>query len=757
MPQIKLLSTTALSRDVGAGVVVFVVALPLCLGIALSSGAPVFSGVIAGIIGGIVVGFLSGSHTSISGPGNTMMAIVAAQLIALGSFQAFLLAVLVAGLIQIAMGIARVGFLAAFFPTSVIKGLLAAIGVILILKQIPHLLGHDADPEGEMSFDQPDHENTFSELIALLSDFHPGAIVIGLVSIAVLIAWDRSKVLKRSGVPSQLVVVLLGVAMSLLLRQVGGRWLIEAKHLVQAPVADSLAGFLNLLQWPDFSQWRNPAIYSASLTIAAVASLETLLNLEAADKIDPHQRRTSPSRELIAQGVGNVSAGLLGGIPISSAIVRSSVNITAGAETKRSTLIHGALLLISVAFFPSLLNTIPLSCLAAILLVTGAKLASPTLVRRMWEQGRYQFVPFAATVIAIVLTDLLIGVLIGMAISVAFILNSNFRRPMRRFVEKHLGGDVLHVELANQVGFLNRAVLAKALADVPRGGHVLLDAQNTDYIDPDVLDLIRDFKEKTAPARQVEVSFLGFRRKYQIEDRIKYLDYSTRELQSALTPQRVMQILKDGHARFRSGRRLTRDLGRQVHATAQAQHPLAVVLGCIDSRGPAELIFDLGLGDVFSVRVAGNTLSRKVLGSIEYGCAVSGAKLILVMGHTRCGAVTAALKLGGSSQGAEEATGCQHIDDVLHDIQASIGPETARRFPRLTDAEQEAVVDRVARANVERTMAQIVEKSDALAALVRDGQIAIVGAMYDVTTGDLTFLPSSASEYPTQDTNQVAV
>jgi carbonic anhydrase/SulP family sulfate permease len=632
---------------------------------------------------------------------------------------------------------------------------LAAIGAILVLKQIPHLLGHDSDPEGEMSFDQPDHENTFTELWSLLSDVHPGAVVIGLTSIAVLVCWERSRTLKRTGVPSQLIVVLWGISLSMLFRAIGGPWLIEARNLVQVPVADGLTGLLGLLEWPDFSHWKNPAVYSAGLTIAAVASLETLLNLEAADKIDPRQRHSSPSRELIAQGVGNVTAGLLGGIPITSAIVRSSVNITAGAQSKASAITHGVLLLFSVLLFPAALNTIPLSCLAAILLVTGVRLISWTLMRRMWLQGRYQFIPFAATLVAIVLTDLLVGVLIGMAISIGFILNSNLRRPMRRFVEKQLGGDVLHLELANQVGFLNRAALTKALADVPRGGHVLLDARNTDYIDPDVLDLIRDYQEKTGPARQIKVSLLGFRRKYQLADRIQYVDYSTRELQSSLTPERVLQILKDGHARFRSGRRLTRDLGRQVHATAQSQHPLAVVLGCIDSRGPAELIFDLGLGDVFSVRVAGNVPGRKVLGSIEYGCAVAGAKLILVLGHTRCGAVTAALQqLAGGAKAADDSTGCQHIAPILHDIQRSIDPATVREFAQRSEADQTKIVDRVARANVLRTMAQILEQSETLAELVETGAIAIAGAMYDVTSGELTFL---AVEDHTADAKELTV
>ncbi len=736
------LTPSTVARDLAAGLVVFLVALPLCLGMAHASNAPWLSGVVAGIIGGVLVGMVSGSRVSVSGPAAGMTAVVAAQVATLGSFQAFLMAVVVAGLIQIALGIARAGAMAAFFPSGVINGLLTAIGVILVLKQIPHVLGHDPDPEGEMAFLQPDRENTFSELLATIGDIQPGAAVIGLLSIAVLVAWRRWRPLKTSPIPGPLAVVLLGIGLGLFSRRLGGRWMIEPSHLVQVPVADSLAGSLRILQHPDVSQWSNPAVYTAALTIAAVASLETLLNLEAVDKIDP-RRRTSPrSRELLAQGMGNLACGLVGGLPVTLVIARSSVNINAGAATKCATIVHGVLLLVSVLLLPAWLNLIPLSCLAAILLVTGAELASPALMKQMWDEGRYQFLPFAATVVAIVLTDLLVGVLIGLAVSVGFILASNMRRPIRRIIEKHPGGEVIRIELANQVGFLNRAALAGVLDEVPGGGHVLLDAQDTDFIDPDVLNLIRDFKEQRAPARRVEVSLLGFRSEYQLRDQTLYVDHSTRALQSALAPGQVLQILKEGHERFRTGRRLTRDLGRQVNATAAGQHPLAVVLSCIDSRTPAELIFDLGVGDIFSARIAGNISSREVLGSLEYGCAVAGARLILVMGHTRCGAVTAAVDLAGTGGTAAEATGCGHLGPIIDDIQRAIDPATLRRIAGRSPAEKRPFVDDVARRNVARVVEEILRESQALDDLVGEGRIAVVGAMYDVATGGIEFLPA---------------
>ena len=386
LPTNSLLSST-LPRDLTAGLVVFFVAVPLCLGIALASGAPLFSGVLAGIVGGILVGMLSGPHTSVSGPAAGLTAIVAAQIVSLGSFPAFLLAVVLAGLIQIGLGLARAGFIAAFFPSSVIKGLLAAIGVILILKQIPHLFGHDPDPEGDEAFQQPDHETTFSELARTIGDIHPGAAAIGLVSIAVLIVWGRWQRLKNSTVPAPLIVVLLGVGISQLFRQLGGEWVIEPSHLVQVPVADSRAGFFGFLQSPDFSQWSNPAVYTAAVTLAAVASLETLLCLGAVDKLDPQQRTSPPSRELLAQGIGNVTVGLIGGLPITSVIVRSSVNINADGKTKLAAVVHGVLLLVSVAFLPVWLNLIPLSCLATILLVNGGQTGQPGAGEADVERG----------------------------------------------------------------------------------------------------------------------------------------------------------------------------------------------------------------------------------------------------------------------------------------------------------------------------------------------------------------------------------
>jgi len=754
----QLSHSQKLLKDTVSAVVVFLVALPLCLGIALASGAPLISGVLAGIIGGIIVGILSGSHTSVSGPAAGLTAVVAAQISTLGSFEAFLTAVLIAGIMQIVIGVLRWGSIAEFFPTSVIKGLLAAIGVILILKQIPHLLGHDSDPEGDMAFRQVDQENTFSEILAIFSDFHIGAAVIGIVSLILLIAFQRIRYLKNQPIPAPLIVVLVGTGMKIAfdLWQWGSQWQIGTSHLVWIPYDEKSPIYFGLiqladlsqLQMADFSYFFNPATYTAAITIALVASLETLLNLEAVDNIDPQQRVSPPNRELIAQGCGNVCAGLFGALPVTSVIIRSSVNINAGGRTKAATIMHGFLLLICAALFPFALNQIPLSCLAAILLMTGIKLASPELVKQMWRGGRYEFIPFMATTIAIVSTDLLVGILLGLAVSIAFILYSNLKRPLKRIMEKHIGGNVLRIELANQVSFLNKAGIKRALHEVEDGQHVLLDARNTVYIDPDVLSLIQEYEQKTAPARNIKVSLLGFRKKYQIEDNIQYVDFSSRDVQEQMTPQQALQILLDGNQRFRTGQQLTRSTDRQVASTIQGQYPVAVVLSCIDSRTPAELIFDMGIGDVFSVRVAGNVTSNKIIGSMEYGCSVAGSKLLLVVGHTQCGAVSAAIELANSSRSALESTGCEHLDGIIGEISRSMDQEIIVSARQAEQAEKVAIVNEIARRNVLRSVEEIRSRSTVLRNLECDGRIIIAGALYDVTTGlvELVDAPKTLSQ-----------
>jgi carbonic anhydrase/SulP family sulfate permease len=742
MTTLSLLKPSNLAKDLPAGLVVFLVALPLCLGISLASNAPLAAGIIAGIVGGLIVGALSGSSTSVTGPAAGLTAVVASQIAELGSFQAFLVAVIVAGVLQIVFGILKGGFLSSFFPSSVVKGLLAAIGIIIILKQLPHLVGYDADPVGETDFCQTDQKNTFTELPAALQMFLPGAAMIGLLSLGLLVAWAKVPWLQKCPVPGPLAAVLFGTATNLVLIQMGHPWAIVSTHLVQVPVAEGASGFMQLFAFPDFSAFAKPAVYGAAVTLAVIASLETLLTIEAVDKIDPQQRKSPANRELLAQGAGNIVSGFLGGLPMTSVIVRSSANLNAGAQTKISAIFHGVLLLGCVAFFPYWLNQIPLCALAAILIVTGYKLASPKIIRQMWKEGKYQFLPFAVTIVSIVFTNLLTGILIGLGVSLLFILYSNFRRPIHQVLEKHLSGNVMRIELAPQVSFLNRAAIQKALYAVPSGGTVLIDARNADYIDPDILDLLADFKAVTSKAHGVEFKVVGLKEQYEglRDEEMAFADYSSRELQNALKPSEVLEILKAGHQRFLEGRPLVRDLRRQAGATAAGQFPIAAVLGCIDSRAPVEHIFDLGLGEAFVARIAGNVARDKMIGSLEFACGVAGAKVIVVLGHTSCGAVKAAVELKVAGKSAVEATGCDHLDELVGIIQGSIDPARVKEFSSLSDEQKKVFVDEVAQKNVLNTMSYIREKSRILEKLIRDNKVMMVGAVYDVHTGRVNFL-----------------
>lgn len=752
MPHRTRVSAQTIPRDLIAGLVVFLVALPLCLGISLAANAPLLSGIVSGIVGGILVGALSRSQTSVSGPAAGMTAVVAAQIATLGSFEAFLTALVLAGMIQFFLGAAKLGFLADFVPSAVIKGLLAAVGVILILKQIPHILGHDTDPEGEMSFFQPDRENTFSEFLRLAGDVHPTAVLVGIASLVLLFTWDSIKPLKRLLIPAPLVVVAVGTILCELARSWGGAYVLGPTHMVNVPAVASLFDIRSALASPDFSRLFDGAVLAAAVQIALVASLETLLNLEAVDKLDPRRRTSPPSRELVAQGIGNTVAGLFGGIPISSVIVNSSVNIQARNETRMSSIAHGTYLMASVLLIPGWLNRVPLSCLAAILLVTGYRLINPFLVQRLWRQGWSQFLPFAATVVAIVFTDLLIGVLVGLAVSVGFILHGNMRRPLRCMIERHLAGPLLRIELASHVTFLNRGALLMQLDQCLRGQHVLIDARNTHAIDPDVQDMIDDYAKSTAPARGVKVSLIGFQGRFTLEDQVDDVDIASRELQQNLSPSDVLQILRDGNQRFYSGNRLPRDLGREVRATSQGQFPLAVVLSCIDSRSPAELVFDLGVGDIFSVRIAGQVAKEKVLASMEYACAVAGTKLAVVLGHTQCGAVNAAVNMHFFPEKLH-GIDCEHLDVLVREIELSIPPNDPPPTEHFTH-----YADEIARRNVQHTVRKIRQSSGTLNRLVESGRLLIVGGMYDISTGRVEFLmdDSATNNHRLADSTQVS-
>ncbi len=496
-----------LKRDFPAGLVVFLVALPLCLGVAVASGAPAFSGIISGIIGGIVVGFLSKSHTSVSGPAAGLTAVIFGAIQQLGSFEIFLSAVVLAGFLQIILGLVKAGTVSQLVPSSVINGLLFAIGLILILKQIPHAIGYDATPEEDFSFLQSDGENTFSSLIKAFTFITPGALIIGLFSMLLLIFWKYLPLAKLNILPSTLVVVVTGILINLVFSTWFALLALEGIHTVSLPNISefSLEQFFHI---PSMENFLKPDFLLIGLTIAVIASLETLLNIEAIDKIDPQRRFSSPNRELLAQGIGNVFAGLLGGIPVTSVIVRSSVNIEAKNHSKLSTIIHGFLILLSVVFLRRLINLIPLASLASILIITGYKLASPQLFMSQYRKGLRQFLPFIITLLAILFTDLLIGVLIGMGISIFNLFLENLRYPYQPRVHKvHLGA-VMHLELFNQVSFLNKPAIKKILWNVPEGGSVLIDASNASYIDEDIEELFQEFQSQVVPQKGIKLEMI---------------------------------------------------------------------------------------------------------------------------------------------------------------------------------------------------------------------------------------------------------
>ena len=481
-----------LRSDIPASLVVFLVALPLCLGIALASGAPLFAGIISGVVGGIIVGFLSGSQLSVSGPAAGLTVIVLGAINSLPSYQSFLVAVVLAGVLQIVFARLKAGVIGDFVPSAVIKGMLTAIGLILIFKQIPHLIGYDADFIGDETFSQPDGHTTLSELSYAIDALHPGAVVIGLCSIAILILWDSKFVKQTAGlklIPGSLIVVVLGVVINQWFYSGASQMYLAESYRVSIPVASSIEQFGSFLTMPDFSQIANAKVWTIALTLALIASLESLLSLEAADKLDPLNRVSPPNRELYAQGIGNIVSGLLGGIPVTAVIVRTSANVTAGAKSKSSAILHGALLLVCVACIPSTLNLIPLSALAAVLIMVGSKLAKPSMFTDMYKKDKQQFLAFTVTIVAILFTDLLVGIMIGIICSFFFIIKSTYHTGL--FIVNHENRFLLR--FGQEVSFLNKAKLRYSLEEIPDNSTLVIDATKARFIDKDIVEVVEEY------------------------------------------------------------------------------------------------------------------------------------------------------------------------------------------------------------------------------------------------------------------------
>ncbi len=496
-----------LKQDIPAGLVVFLVALPLCLGIALASGAPLFSGLIAGLIGGIVVSWVSGSQLSVSGPAAGLTVIVLNAIEQLGSFSGFLVSVVLAGFIQLLLGYLRAGIIGAFFPSAVIKGMLVAIGLILIIKQLPHAVGYHKGFEGDESYMNETAATSFQELLDSFGFFSYGSAIIALVSLLILVAWESHWIRKFSLtklVPGPLIVVAWGILHNEISKQYFPKLVVQDADLVNLPVTETMGDFFNLFMLPDFSFLINPQVYTIAITLAIIASLETLLSLEAVDKLDPLKRTAPTNRELKAQGVGNMLSGLIGGLPITAVIVRSSANINAGGRTRISSFVHGLFLLLSILFFTQFMNLIPLACLAAILLQTGYKLAKPQQFVLLYRQGWNQFIPFSATVLFILISDLLQGIVIGIAVGLYFVIVSNYHESI-----------VLHYEeghytltLNKDVSFLNKALLRRLLNEIEENSTLLIDASKAKFIDHDIKETLQDFL-KTASDDNIEVTVYG--------------------------------------------------------------------------------------------------------------------------------------------------------------------------------------------------------------------------------------------------------
>lgn len=520
-----------LKTDLPSGLVVFLVALPLCLGISLASGAPFFSGIISGIIGGIVIGMLSNSALSVSGPAAGLAALVLGAITSIGDFSLFLCAVLIAGILQIVMSIAKLGGIANYIPGSVIKGMLTSIGILIIAKQIPHAFGYDKDEKGNITELFPFGNENMHELLQPVQHIEVGVFLLCLISIVIMIVWDMPFIKKRvKFVPGALVAVILAVVINEIWIKTGSRLAVENEHLVQIKAAGSANEFFSFFTLPDFNGFLNGTVIVYGIVIALIASLETLLSIEAIDNLDPERRVTNTNKELFAQGIGNSVAGLIGGLPVTSVIVRSSANVNSGAKSKLSAIIHGAMLLVSIILIPVLLNKIPLSALAAILLLTGYKLAKPAVFTNFWKAGKYQFIPFIVTVLVIISIDLfaiipvlsgkglLIGVVAGIVAAAGAILHGNLKNSYYFHKEEHHSGETIRIRLSEEVSFLNKAAIRQTLDHMPENSSVLIDASNTKYIDYDVLELIKEFRDIKAPLKKIKLQLLGFNESYKIEN-----------------------------------------------------------------------------------------------------------------------------------------------------------------------------------------------------------------------------------------------
>lgn len=620
-----------LRKNIPAGIVVFFVALPLCLGIALAQNAPLMSGLISGIIGGFVVGLLGASQVSVSGPAAGLTVVVIGAIAQLGSFPAFTLAVFLSGILQLGFSLLRMGVVSKFIPGPVIKGMLAAIGIIIVLKQIPHLFGYDSDFVGDLEFIQPDGRNTFTELYVMLRYLNPTAMIISCISIGVIVVWDKKLAPMHrhlKNIPGSILAVAIAVLVNLLAAKIDWLKNLAPNHLVQLPLNPSPGDFTRHFASLDFSLlWSKKEIWTVALTIAVIGSIETLLSLEAADKIDPQRRIANKNRELLAQGTGNILSGLFGGLPITAVIVRTVTNVNSGATHRLSAIWHGLLLVIAVFFIPHLLNHIPLAALASILAIVGYKLSSFRIFTDVWKSGREQFIPFVVTVAAVVLTDIMLGVGIGVLFSVGFILMQNYRKGFYTSLQK---GERL-IRLAEDISFIHRPGLSEELRNIPDNSVVTISAENTHNINHDIAELIAEFRE-SAPLRGITL-------------REKSMPYIPPTAPESHDSSSVYRKLIHGNRTWVE-ENMSHDR-YYFEKLSKGQAPQVLWIGCADSRVPPDAITKTQPGEIFIHRNVANLVVHtdlNMLSVLQYAVEVLGVKHAIVCGHYECGGVRAAMQ-----------------------------------------------------------------------------------------------------------------
>lgn len=703
-----------LPHDLSSGLVVFLVALPLCIGIAFASGAPILSGILAGIVGGIVVGSFSNSPLSVSGPAAGLTVIVAASITELGSYETFLFALLIGGIIQVIFGFIKAGVIGSFFPNSVIKGMLASIGIILILKQIPHALGYDLDYEGDFDFFQSDKNNTFTEIYEAILRITPGAITISSMSLVVLILWDKFNLAKKLFIHGAFVAVVLGVLLNTLFEYFFPSFRVMEEHLVQLISTRGLSSFINSFTSPDFSAFKNPAVYLIGLKIAIIASLESLLSVDAIDKLDPLRRYTPKNNELKAQGIGNIVSSLIGGLPVTSVIVRSSANIGAGAKSKMSSIFHGIFLLIAVVLIPGIINKIPLSALAAVLMVVGYKLAKVSLIKEQFRKGWEHFLPFIITILAVLFTDLLIGIGIGTMVALFFILRRNVLNPYVYNKQDSQYGVKVKLDLSEEVSFLNKASILYKLSKIPKNAHVVIDGSKSKFIDDDILEIIEDFKIN-APSKNIKIEIVDVDDKYELIeneelDRIIQQDY---EKLFSNNRDWVKEKLAEDPTYFEK--------------LAQGQAPRFLFIGCSDSRITANEMTGTDAGEMFIHRNIANLVvdtDLNMMAVLQYSIEVLKVHHVIVCGHYGCGGVKAAVD--GKYHGL--------IDKWLRNIKKVYRLHRPELEPILDeDKKHRKLVELVVREQVYNlAMTTIYQK-----ALKKGENVQIHGWVYDISEGYL--------------------